>query len=183
MALVNRISRLFTADMHAVLDRIEEPELLLRQAIREMEEELGRSERALAQLAHERDRLTRRQAQLRSALPDLDEQINVCFDTGQEQLARKIIKRKLEAERMTGHLKDRCETVETALIEGREKMKEQREQLESTKQKAELLTERAREHAAGEYAADSLFDGVALSISDDEVEAAFLREQARRKSQ
>ncbi len=40
MALITRVSRLFQADFHAVLDRIEEPEVLLRQAVREMEEEL-----------------------------------------------------------------------------------------------------------------------------------------------
>jgi phage shock protein A len=33
MALINRISRLFKADFHAVLDQIEEPEGLLKQAI------------------------------------------------------------------------------------------------------------------------------------------------------
>ena len=37
MALITRISRLFTADFHAVLDRIEEPDVLLKHAIREME--------------------------------------------------------------------------------------------------------------------------------------------------
>ena len=42
MALISRVSRLFTADVHAVLDRIEEPEVLLKQAIREMEDEVRR---------------------------------------------------------------------------------------------------------------------------------------------
>ena len=42
MALITRVSRLFQADLHAVLDRIEEPEVLLKQAVREMEEELAR---------------------------------------------------------------------------------------------------------------------------------------------
>ena len=41
MALINRVSRLFRADFHAVLDQIEEPELLLKQAIRDMEDELA----------------------------------------------------------------------------------------------------------------------------------------------
>ena len=44
MVLISRISRLFRADLHAVLDRIEEPEALLRQAIREMEELLAQDE-------------------------------------------------------------------------------------------------------------------------------------------
>ena len=44
MALITRISRLFKADFHAVLDQIEEPEQLLRQAIREMEDDLDATE-------------------------------------------------------------------------------------------------------------------------------------------
>lgn len=40
MALINRISRLFSADFNAVLDRIEEPDVLLKQALREMEEDI-----------------------------------------------------------------------------------------------------------------------------------------------
>ena len=47
MALITRVSRLFQADFHAVLDRIEEPDLLLRQAVREMEEELARDEQRI----------------------------------------------------------------------------------------------------------------------------------------
>ena len=42
MPIINRFMNLFTADIHAVLDRLEEPEILLRQAIREMEEETSR---------------------------------------------------------------------------------------------------------------------------------------------
>ena len=42
MALIKRVARLFQSDMHAVLDRIEDPESLLKQSIREMEEDLRR---------------------------------------------------------------------------------------------------------------------------------------------
>ena len=47
MALVNRISRLFRADFHAVLDQIEEPDLLLRQAIREMQDDMAQDEQQM----------------------------------------------------------------------------------------------------------------------------------------
>jgi phage shock protein A len=36
MALITRVSRLFRADVNAVLDRIEEPASLLRQAVLDM---------------------------------------------------------------------------------------------------------------------------------------------------
>ena len=61
MALINRMSRLFTADVHAVLDRIEEPDVLLKHAVREMEEELARGEQRAAR-ARARARGARRAA-------------------------------------------------------------------------------------------------------------------------
>ncbi|MFV2090729.1 MAG: PspA/IM30 family protein, partial [Pseudomonadales bacterium] len=53
MVLITRISRLFTADVHAVLDRIEEPEVVLKQAIREMAEEVSHGEQQLKWLTGE----------------------------------------------------------------------------------------------------------------------------------
>ena len=57
MALITRVSRLFQADFHAVLDRIEEPEAILRQAVREMEEELARDEQRSTMLQQEQRQL------------------------------------------------------------------------------------------------------------------------------
>ena len=57
MALVTRLSRLFQADFHAVLDRIEEPDLQLRQAVREMQFALDQDQQRLQLLQHEATRL------------------------------------------------------------------------------------------------------------------------------
>ena len=53
MALVTRLSRLFQADFHAVLDRIEEPDLQLKQAVREMQFALDQDQQRLKLLQHE----------------------------------------------------------------------------------------------------------------------------------
>ena len=88
MALINRMSRLFTADVHAVLDRIEEPDVLLRHAVREMEDEVVRSEQHVKQLGHERDRLADRHRKVQAALAELDEQISIAFHASNDELAR-----------------------------------------------------------------------------------------------
>ena len=64
MALITRVSRLFRADLHAVLDRIEEPDVLLRQAVREMEEALARDEQRLKALNYERVQLLSRESEI-----------------------------------------------------------------------------------------------------------------------
>ncbi len=139
MALINRMSRLFTADVHAVLDRIEEPDALLKQAIREMEEELARSEQRVRLLEHDRGTLADRHRKVQSALAELRDQLEVCFAGGNDELARKIIRRRLEAERLDKHVAERRAAADHELVEGRATIDAQREQLDVMRQKAELL--------------------------------------------
>lgn len=174
MALINRMSRLFTADVHAVLDRIEEPDVLLKQAIREMEEEVVRSEQALRQLVHERDRLADRRRKLLAAQAEFAGQLDVCFADGNDDLARKTLKRRLETERLAQHTTERSEAVEKEIAKRNTTMNEQREHLDVMRQKAELLT--SATDVSDEWSMRK------FAVTDDEVELAFLRERQLRKS-
>jgi phage shock protein A len=173
MALINRMSRLFTADVHAVLDRIEEPDVLLKHAIREMEEELARSEQRVKQLEHERTTLADRHRKVQAVLAELGEQLDVCFGNSNEELARKILKRKLETERLDKHVAERRATVDKLLVERRATADEQREHLDVMRQKAELLADAP---SGGDEWGKTEF-----TVGTDEVEVAFLREQQKRK--
>ena len=140
MALINRMSRLFTADVHAVLDRIEEPDVLLKHAVREMEEELARGEQRVRSSSTSTS-ARRAAAQGRGAcLSELGEQLDVCFDNGNDELARKVIKRRLETERLERHVAERRATSRQGARRARARpLEEQREQLDVMRQKAELL--------------------------------------------
>jgi len=73
MALITRISRLFKADFHAVLDQIEEPGQLLKQAIRDMEDELATTEQRITLCAHDQEVLSVRRGELEGSLGEIDE--------------------------------------------------------------------------------------------------------------
>src|SRR5688572_3658387 len=130
MALINRMSRLLTADVHAVLDRIEEPDVLLKHAVREMEEELARGEQRARALAHEHEGLGERQRKAEAALQELGLQLDVCFENDNEELARRIIKRRLETERLVRHVAERRATLAKELAALSAPIGEQREQLD-----------------------------------------------------
>src|SRR5215468_456574 len=130
MALINRMSRLFTADVHAVLDRIEEPDVLLKHAIREMDEELARSEQRTRQLELERETLAERHRKVQTALAELAAQLDVCFANGNDELARKVIKRKLETEKLQQHVVERRQSIDKELAVQRALADEQRERLD-----------------------------------------------------
>lgn len=172
MALINRMSRLFTADLHAVLDSIEEPDVLLKHAVREMEEELARGEQVIRALEHERGTLAERRRKTRALLEELDEQLDVCFADGNEELARKVIKRRLETERLERHVAERLGTLDEEVAARRASLDEQREQLDVMRQKAELLATTA----GGDEWSKTDF-----AVGEAEVEVALFRERQKRR--
>ena len=48
MGIASRIVKIFKADIHGVMDQLEDPGLLLKQYLREMEEALNQKEAKLA---------------------------------------------------------------------------------------------------------------------------------------
>ena len=175
MALITRVSRLFQADFHAVLDRIEEPEALLRQAVREMEEEQARDEQRSKVLTHEQRQLVTRETELKQSLQEIEAELNTCFAAGNDELARACIRRKLEAQRLGKHLSRKRAAVSETLTELNTRIGENQARLESMRQKAELLAgEVVRAHATDDWR------HMDISVRDEDVEVAFLREQQHR---
>lgn len=174
MALVRRISRLFAADMHAVLDQLEEPEIVLKQAVREMEAELAGQAEHTKRLEGEIDAAGARLGALAKTRGELDSKLDLCFERGNDELARKLIRRKLESARLSEHLEAKRAGLEDRLAEHKTLVASNHDRLESMRQKAELF-------GADEAAAD---DGAwrepHVAIDDDDVEIAFLREQQAR---
>ena len=139
MALINRVARLFKADFHAVLDQIEEPELLLKQAVREMEDELAESGQRIRVCAHDQQALAIRKVEIDSKLAQLDEELDLCFASQKHDLARNLIRKKLEAQRLSQRLGSKHGAAEKYLEEQRAMLDENRATLEGLRQKAELF--------------------------------------------
>jgi phage shock protein A len=173
MALIRRISRLFQADFHAVLDRIEEPDVLLRQAVREMEEELARDEQRSKRLQQEQRQLMTRESDLAQSLQDIEKELDSCFAAGNEDLARICLRRRLETQRFGKHLSRNYKALEEALDDLNSRIRENRTRLESMRQQAELLAGQTTRSADD-------WNLPEISVRDEEVEVAFLREKQHR---
>jgi phage shock protein A len=183
MALINRISRLFKADFHAVLDQIEEPEQLLKQAIRDMEDDLANTEQRINLCAHDQDALSGRKHELESAFAEIDAQLDLCFESKKDDLAKSLIRKKLEAERLLKRLNAKHVANEKYLDEQRAMFDENNATLESLRQKAELFAQRT----PVQIDSGSEFDDISwmareMTVGDDEVEIAYLHEKSLRSA-
>lgn len=175
MALITRVSRLFQADFHAVLDRIEEPDVLLRQAVREMEEELARDEQRSKVLQLEQRQLTGRESELKRSLHDIEAELDTCFEAGNDDLVRACIRRRLEVQRFGKHLSRTLVALGETLDDLNTRIRENRTRLESMRQKAELLAgEIARTPPAENWTVPD------INVRDEDVEVALLREKQHR---
>ncbi len=186
MALINRVSRLFKADVHAVLDRIEEPEQMLRQAVRDMENELSVLERHLALKRREQSLSELRRRELQERIEKTDKELDLCFENDKPDLARGLVRQKLETERLIAHLDSRLGSLSEELEHRESSLDKQRTTLESTRQKAEVFG--AYRQKGGDNGGDDAVDeDLPLSepyrefaITDAEIDIAMLREAQRR---
>jgi phage shock protein A len=173
MALIARVSRLFKADLHAVLDRLEEPVSLLKQSIREMEEALAARERDIEGLRAKRLTLDKCVRNAHALTAELDRQLDLCFAGANEELARKLVRRKLRSEKTGAAARERLEAVRDRLSDAEAALERERDALEHMRQKVDCFATPGPElhrDATGEP----------LDVADDEVEVAYLRERQRR---
>jgi phage shock protein A len=173
MALVTRLSRLFQADFHAVLDRIEEPDLQLRQAVREMQFALDQDRQRQQLLQHEAEQLDKALGSIGDRLRTLDEELDICLAANKDDLARDLLRRKLGAEKQLQATRERGAAIDRQRQTLTQQIDEQTQQLTSMQQKLELLVK----VDAGAVAAGCSATEV---IRNEEIEIALLREKQKR---
>lgn len=175
MAILSRMSRLLVCDMHALLERLEEPELVLKQSVRDMEEALQaqilRLQRQCAQLR----RLRCRRDDLLSRMDALNEQLDASIGAGRMDTSRSIVRRKLENQAQSGLLERQIADLDQRQKELREGIERRGAELEGLREKAQLLCE-THETDAG----DTITPDGGSWVSGQDVEAALLHEIARR---
>lgn len=181
MTLITRMTRLFKADVHGILDWLEDPEAVLKQAVRDMETEIEHGTQILADFERREEKLKTVVTRLRDSLAELEGQIDICFEENNHDLARTCIRKKLETEnRLKAAV--RTATAVTAEKEAQQqKIAGQKEQLSAIVEKMQLFVECRTQSSPQEPFTTS--EGGLGVVSDEEVEIAFLHEKRRRSGQ
>ena len=172
MALIARISRLFQADIHAVLDKIEDPEQLLKQSIREMEESVANEERQIRSWACEQQQLANKHDQQTELLIELDDKLTLCFKTNNDDLARSVIKQKLETQQTINLLAEKKLALKEKLTRLTKQLVEHQAKLAGMMQKAEAFLGEDR-------VSSNNWGKPTIAVREEDVEIAFLCEKQK----
>ena len=171
MTIIHRLSSLFKADVHAVLDKIEEPQLLLQQALRDMAQVVVTNEQELQRLTTAELVLATQQTENEQMRAALRGELDICLAAGKDDLARDLLRRDLAAARADTVLGRQLATVRRDATTLREKLATQQRELLDLKLRSE--------HAVHEPSART-HDLRHSAVRDEEIEIALLREKQAR---
>ncbi len=191
MPILNRVKRLFQADVHAILDVIEEPEAVLKQAIREMQESLDQKQGQLARSGRMLDALRNNQTRLEAELSKAVGDLALCLKNGPEELSRKTIARKLALQKHLLVIEQRITDLEKLRNEQRSAIEIQQSQLESILEKSRIFVPEVSEEDSPYTVAESILTtreyqrtspfgghpGNTLHVSEEEIELEWMRMQ------
>ena len=137
------------------------------------------SEQRIRCLHQEQHQLSVKEDDIEQALSSLDEEMDICFASGKDELARKLVKRKLEAQFQLKRVAVSHRAGGTTLAELQTAVAEHHTHLDIMRQKAELLLERNESGASLPGRRGEFVPGE-CTIKEEDVELAFIREQQRR---
>ena len=176
MTILTRVSRLFRADFHAVLDNIEEPDVLLRHAVREMEEALEADNERSASLVQEIKQLDKKILSTQALIEQFSEEVDLCFAADNTQLARNLVRRKLEASATLSSLSSSRDRLASTVESLKKAQEENTQKYQEMKQKSDLFWEESKLRKSESHANACHFSSAVL---DDDVEIAFMKEKQR----
>ena len=104
MSIFQRISQLISANINHILDKAEEPEVMVKQLIRDMEEGIIELRRETVRAIGTQKQLSKKLEMGRAQQQDLDKKAVLVLESGDEELARKVLEKKLDLEKSIEHL-------------------------------------------------------------------------------
>ncbi len=105
MGVFSRVSNMFKAKVNDTLDEMENPIELLNQKIRDMEESLNKAKLSSAQILGNVHEIQKKMEDASRESKDFDEKVKLAMGKGNEELAKKALQKKLEADKKYDSLK------------------------------------------------------------------------------
>ncbi|MFL0247958.1 PspA/IM30 family protein [Candidatus Clostridium stratigraminis] len=143
MGVFGRMSNIFRAKVNSAIDDMENPIELLDQKVRDMEEILNNAKLSSAQILGNVHEIEKKMEAAEKESKDFDEKVKLAMSKGNEELAKKALAKKLEADKSYSGLKVSFEEARQKADSVKAKLKELEEEIEKTR--------RYRDEAAARY--------------------------------
>jgi phage shock protein A len=175
MGLLTRAIRLCKADLHGVIDQIENQELLLKQHLRDMQAALMQKEVRLKQLCRARDQARQEYEKADKKRKNLEVDLEIALKNDKDDFSRMLIK-KLKP--LIGIQADRSQHIDCLshdIKQFREIIEQQQLQYEQLQQKAMEYFHRAEQNRWEDIGPVDPPDFATHALSEEEIELELLQ--------
>ena len=175
MSIATRFIRLWKADLHGVLESIEDKGLLLKQCLREMQDELESREVALNTLIKKKEKAGQEQASLQEENSKVDNDLEAAVIMGKDDISRFLIKKRLLICRHLQELTKYIQRLEQDILSARESVAARKAKYEEIQLRAAEFF-RSAENKEWEYVLSEIIPAPTFQEpSDEEVELELLK--------
>jgi len=142
MGIFKRISMVIRSFVNRLLDRVEDPEKILDQALNEMEENFRRSKVDLARTIADEKRLKKQLDQNRDQAEQWSAKAVLAVKKGDDNLAREALKRKNSYEVLTKEIEEHWRTQKDITDQLKDSLRQLQMKIDEAKRKRNLLVTR-----------------------------------------
>ena len=179
MGIATRIVKIFKADIHGVMDQLEDQGLLLKQYLRDMEEALNQKEAKLARKIALRNQAQKEHVKYDQQYQTLDDDLTVALQRGKDSLARTLIRKTKPLGSLRDALAGQVATLDEEISRFKEHLAELRLQYEELKIRSAEYFHRTEMRTREQDMQDIIPNNIPGDLSEDEIELElFKRKQA-----
>jgi phage shock protein A len=167
MGLFKRISDIITANLNEMTEGLEDPEMMLRQAVREMEQSIADATQETAKVLANEKLLVKELASNRQQAVDWQAKAQKAVDAGDDGLARMALARKQEHQKLVAALEDQLKQTQETTKTLKHQLDGMQAKLAEAKRNLATLSARKKAADFRKKLHSSTLDVEAGSVSDD----------------
>ena len=136
MGIVTRVIRIFKADVHGVMDQLEDQGLLLKQHLRDMAEALNHKEVKLNKMLVSRKQAQQEYDKYQQQSQALEQDLAVAVRKNKDEIARMLIRKIKPLDSLRDEIADRMRNLDQDISQDREHLDQQRLQYDRLKHRS-----------------------------------------------
>ena len=175
MAFIARMVNIFKADIHGVMDQLEDRRLLLKQHLRDMVEALHRKEANLGKLMASHQQGLKDLAEYTQQWETLDQNLTLAVGKNKDETARILIRKMKPLKDLRDELARHLKTLDQEIIQFKNHLQQQRLRYQQLKHRSAQYLLNTRVQQSEKTVIDPVFDGSHAEPTDQEIELELLK--------
>ena len=178
MGIMTRVVNIFKADMHGVMDQLEDQGLLLKQHLRDMEDTLNLKEKQLSKMAGSRKQVQQEYDKYQRQSEALEQDIAISINKNKDDIARMLIRKVQPLNSLRAELAEQKRALDQDISYYNNHLDQQRMQYEQLKHRSVEFFHKTQMLQWQNNRSAIVPDGQDGSLSEEAIELELIKRKA-----